>query len=93
MPRRTAPGTGAIEKRCRLPGIEREGIAQLSLLETALWPLDGTRCHTTEHRTTYAFGTGHDQRQAQVTVRSALGLQPIDEYVLGAPVRIDEPAP
>ena len=28
-------------KRYRLPGIEREGIAQLSLLETALWPLQG----------------------------------------------------
>jgi hypothetical protein len=28
-------------KRYRLPGIEREGIAQLSLLETALWPLSG----------------------------------------------------
>lgn len=27
--------------RYRLPGIEREGIAQLSLLETALWPLQG----------------------------------------------------
>ncbi len=65
-----------------MPGIEREGIAQLSLLETALWPLDGTRRRTTEYRTTYAFGSGQDQRQAQVTVRSALGLQPIDEYVL-----------
>jgi len=28
-------------KRYRLPGIEREGIAQLSVLETALWPLQG----------------------------------------------------
>jgi hypothetical protein len=82
MPKANAPGTGLTDKRYRLPGIEREGIAQLSLLETALWPLDGTRRRSTEHRTTYVFGSGHDQRQAQVTVRSALGLQPIDEYVL-----------
>ncbi len=82
MPKATTPGTGATDNRYRLPGIVHEGVAQLSLLETALWPLDGTRRRTTEHRTTYAFGSGHDQRQAQVTVRSALGLQPIDEYVL-----------
>ncbi|MBX3450768.1 MAG: hypothetical protein KF777_14475 [Planctomycetaceae bacterium] len=86
MPTATGPGTGSpknpTDKRYRLPGIEREGIAQLSLLETALWPLDGTRRRATEYRTTYAFGSGQAQRQAQVTVRSALGLQPIDEYVL-----------
>ena len=35
---RETPNTS---KRYRLPGIEREGIAQLSLLETALWPLAG----------------------------------------------------
>ena len=74
--------TGKTTKRYRLPGIDREGIAQLSLLETALWPLDSARKQSTEHRTTYSYGRGHDQRQAQVTVRSALGLQTIDEYVL-----------
>ena len=74
--------TGTTTKRYRLPGIDREGIAQLSLLETALWPLDGTRSQSTEHRTTYSFGKGRDQGQAQVTVRSALGLQTIDEFVL-----------
>src|SRR6478672_4045825 len=40
-----APATGTKKKsstqRYRLPGIEREGVAQLSLLETALWPLQG----------------------------------------------------
>lgn len=77
-----ASRTGRTSQRYRLPGIEREGIAQLSLLETALWPLDGARNHSTEHKTTYSFGHGRDQGQAQVTVRSALGLQPIDEYVL-----------
>ncbi len=82
MPQANAPFTGATDKRYRLPGILREGIAQLSLLETALWPLDGTRRPSTEHRTTYSFGKGRDQGQAQVTVRSALGLQTFDEFVL-----------
>jgi hypothetical protein len=66
----------------RLPGIEREGIAQLSLLETALWPLQGGRLPTQEFQTTYAFKTAHGQKSATVTVRSPLGLQSIDEYVL-----------
>ena len=70
------------QNRYRLPGIEREGIAQLSLLETALWPLQGGRIPTPAFETTYAF-TGKAGRQtAQVTVRSPLGLEPIDEYVL-----------
>jgi len=81
-PMTATPAPGPTTKRYRLPGIDREGIAQLSLLETALWPLDGTRRQSPEHRTTYSFGKGRDQRQAQVTVRSALGLQTIDEYVL-----------
>ena len=41
QPLLTAGVTTASAKRYRLPGIEREGIAQLSLLETALWPLEG----------------------------------------------------
>lgn len=82
MPQAPTTGTGAPEKRYRLPGIARDAVAQLSLLETALWPLDGTRRPLTEYRTTYSFGKGYDQGQAQVTVRSALGLQTIDEYVL-----------
>jgi hypothetical protein len=68
--------------RYRLPGIQREGIAQLSLLETALWPLQGGVLATPQFETSYAFTTTAGRQTATVTVRSALGLQPIDEYVL-----------
>lgn len=66
----------------RLPGIEREGIAQLSLLETALWPLRGGTLPSQTFETTYEFTTPAGRREATVTVRSPLGLQPTDEYVL-----------
>ena len=35
-------------RRYRLPGIEREGIAQLSILETALWPLHGGKLSSSQ---------------------------------------------
>ncbi len=66
----------------RLPGIEREGIAQLSLLETALWPLQGGKLLNQEFVTSYAFTTPEGRSTAHVTVRSPLGLQSIDEYIL-----------
>jgi hypothetical protein len=68
--------------RYRLPSIEREGIAQLSLLETALSPLQGGKLHSPMFETSYAFSTPTGRETAHVTVRSALGLQPIDEFVL-----------
>ncbi|MDB5387334.1 MAG: hypothetical protein JWM11_2980 [Planctomycetaceae bacterium] len=68
--------------RYRLPGIEREGIAQLSLLETALWPLQGGILLSPVFETSYGFTTPAGREMAHVTVRSALGLQPIDEFVL-----------
>ena len=68
--------------RYRLPGIERGGIAQLSLLETALWPLKGGKRESNTFDTTYKFGTGHEQNHARVSVYAPLGLQTIDEYVL-----------
>ena len=67
--------------RYRLPGIEREGIAQLSLLETALWPLSGKQKRSV-FGTSYSFVTPTGKKTAAVTVRSAIGLQPIDELVL-----------
>ena len=67
--------------RYRLPGIEREGIAQLSLLETALWPLSG-KLKSSVFGTSYSFVTPAGKKTAEVTVRSALGLQPIDEFIL-----------
>lgn len=42
-------------KRYRLPGIEREGIAQLSLLETARWPLQGGKLPSQKFETTYSW--------------------------------------
>ncbi len=73
---------GTAAKPYRLPGIEREGIAQLSLLETALWPLQGGTLPAGEFLTSYDFTTDKGRRTAHVTVRAPHGLQAIDEYVL-----------
>src|SRR3569623_2270793 len=70
------------QNRYRLPGIEREGIAQLSLLETALWPLQGGKILQPSFETTYAFSGGAGRQTAHVTVHSSLGLESIDEYIL-----------
>lgn len=81
----------------RLPGIEREGIAQLSLLETALWPLQGGTLPEHRFDTTYEFSTAHGRKSAGVTVRAPMGLQTIDEYVLwgllGATLSRGDPTP
>lgn len=69
-------------RRYRLPGITREGIAQLSLLETALWPLQGGKIASSTFDTTYTFQDGPARRNAHVSVFAPLGLQSIDEYVL-----------
>ena len=76
----TIDGTKA--KRYRMPGIVREGIAQLSLLETALWPLQGGARETTTFDTMYHFKVGDEKREAHVSVSAPLGLQSIDEYIL-----------
>ena len=70
------------DKRYRLPGITREGIAQLSLLETALWPLKGGPRDVATFDTGYTFKAGTETRQARVSVYAPLGLQSMDEYVL-----------
>ena len=69
-------------KRYRLPGIEREGIAQLSLLETALWPIQGGKLPSNKFETQYGFMTDAGAKTASVTVRAASGLQSVDELVL-----------
>jgi len=69
-------------KHYRLPGIAREGIAQLSLLETALWPLQGGKLPSNKFETAYSFSTAAGRKKATVTVRAAAGLQPTDEYIL-----------
>jgi hypothetical protein len=77
-------------KRFRLPGIVREGSAQLSLLETALWPLKGGPQHRDSFVTNYSYATPEGAKQATVRVRAPLGLEPFDELVLwgllGAPL-------
>src|SRR5947209_1528608 len=76
------PTTASTSKRYRLPGIEREGIAQLSLLETALWPLQGGKLPSNQFQTNYDFSTPAGRTTATVTVRAPLGLQPTDELIL-----------
>jgi hypothetical protein len=82
MKPQTNTNGSASNNRYRMPGIEREGIAQLSLLETALWPLQGGIIRAPRFETSYSFMTDSGQQTAKVTVRSAIGLQPIDEYIL-----------
>src|SRR3954471_19778561 len=99
MPVSPAPDGAAppATKRYRLPGIEREGIAQLSLLETALWPLQGGTLPSQRFETTYAYTTPLGRSAATVTVRSPLGLQSVDEYLLwgllGATLSRPDPEP
>jgi hypothetical protein len=78
----TATGMNTSTKLYRLPGIEREGIAQLSLLETALWPLQGGVLPGNTFQSRYGFVTAAGPKTAHVTVRAASGLQPVDEFIL-----------
>jgi hypothetical protein len=84
MPRPDTPASTPSESRnrYRLPGIEREGIAQLSLLETAIWPLQGGQIKSPAFETAYDFNTPAGRKTARVIVRSPMGLQTFDEYVL-----------
>lgn len=82
VPPITGTETQTPEKRYRLPGITREGIAQLSLLETALWPLKGGPQKDSTFETTYTFPDGDQRRDARVSVYAPLGLQSTDEYIL-----------
>src|SRR5437016_1375022 len=78
-----APGPSAdATKRYRLPGIEREGIAQLSLLETAFWPIQGGTLPDNVFHTQYAYATAAGRKTAHVAVRAGSGLQPFDELIL-----------
>lgn len=84
-------------KAYRLPGIEREGVAQLSLLETAIWPLQGGQLPSHQFETSYTYATAAGRKTANVTVRAPMGLQPVDEYVLwgllGATLCRQDPEP
>lgn len=78
----SGPQIQTSSKRYRLPGITREGIAQLSLLETALWPLQGGVIDGGTFETSYRFTTEGQQRESRVSVYAPHGLQSIDEYIL-----------
>ena len=82
-------------RRYRMPGIEREGIAQLSILETALWPLRGGKLSSSLFATTYEFSVGNERRTANVTTYSPEGLRSTDEYVLWGllGLSLDRPQP
>src|SRR5438445_6777920 len=74
--------TSEMGKRYRLPGIDRQGIAQLSLLETALWPLKGGKLTGSTFDTDYTYKSESGRQEAHVSVFSPDGLQPNDEYIL-----------
>lgn len=76
------PSAAGNLRRYRLPGIEREGIAQLSILETALWPLQGGKLPSSTFETSFRFTVEDSQRDASVRVFAPLGLQSMDEYIL-----------
>ena len=92
------PGDGIpSQKRYRLPGIEREGIAELSVIETALWPLRGGTLPTSIYETSYAFMAEGAKQSSHVRVFAPQGLQSIDEYILwgllGISLNSDPPQP
>ena len=91
------PIKGKKGNQYRLPGIQREGIAQLSLLETALWPLQGGKLPSHKFETTFTFKSPVGMKSASVVVRSPMGLQQIDEYILwgllGATLTWKDPDP
>src|SRR5262245_3275973 len=66
----TRTGDTHTSKRYRTAGIQREGIAQLSLLETALWPLQGGRLPSNTFETRYSYETAAGRKHASVTVRA-----------------------
>ena len=69
--------------RFRDPGIQRPGIAQLSLLETALWPLDSSSIDGPFYTTQYKFSRPDGNRTtANLTIRAPLGLRQNDEFFL-----------
>ena len=77
------PHSSGLPKRYRLPGIERSGIVQNSLLETSLWPFDPDISETV-YRPSYKFSRskGGTREVAHVQIHSPLGLRDNDPYIL-----------
>ncbi len=81
----TAAATGVLNKskpRYRRPGVEREGAAQLTLLETALWPINPFLWPRPAYETTFPYRAPTGPKTASVIVRAPLGLQSFDEMCL-----------
>lgn len=72
------------QRRFKLPPIDKTGHAQLSVIETALWPLDPSIVDGPVWQTAYDFGSRKSRQRANVRVFSPLGFQPTDNYPLWA---------
>jgi hypothetical protein len=73
-----------VRSRHRLPGIEQLGYAQLSVIETALWPLANTVSQNVfETGFSYTNKEGSRER-ARVEIAAIEPLKPNDDYVLWA---------
>ncbi len=70
--------------RFRLPGIESPGYAQLSVIETALSPLDPSLLRQNVYETHYGYTNAVGERQrAEVKIGYAFEpLKPNDDYIL-----------
>ena len=70
-------------RRFRLPGIDRPGIIQQSMLETALWPQDPAfKGPLWEPTYQFSRSKGGPREVARVQIRSPFGLQQSDPYIL-----------
>lgn len=71
-------------RRFQRPAFTKAGHAQLSIIETALWPLDPSVVEGPVWETGYSFGPRSKRQKASVRVFSPLGFQPTDNYPLWA---------
>lgn len=79
---RAAPSVGR-SSRFRLPGIKQYGYAQLSVIETALWPLSQTELTRKVFETRFSYTRKDGQREhAKVEIAACEPLRTNDDYVL-----------
>jgi len=72
------------QRRFSRPAFDKLGHAQLSIIETALWPLDPSIVDGPFWETGYDFGPRVNRQRANVRVYAPLGFQPTDNYPLWA---------
>lgn len=78
----SVPSVTSPAKQYHRPGVEREGAAQLTLLETALWPIQAVSWNQPKYETSFTFAAPEGKKTAAVVIHAPLGLQPFDELVL-----------